>query len=1727
MAADTTGDIDTLTDVDPTTGLSPETQKQIEEARAGLPPETRQKIDALTPVPSALSRTRDKGTSVLAPLTLTVPKEPEKPAPEEKSSPVPAPADKPSARAQGEIFGRQTIFHYNYDGSRDKEDPGSTGFFGTNLDDPALIGAAIPVDILEAQFGKFTQKLPDGTYTKLNTPEASEVISRIMHSHVLATKPDGTKVEIPIVDIQGSYKNWHRVIDLTLGAANALGIKDDSYIGYSIVAGDGTMLNADAAWSDTSPLATFFQQHGKDFPGFSSKQALDAAKAGIAPDMPQEDYERAMRDPNGKAELAKHKEAPKSPGQQLASIENTPYFGLSNDELTKKVYSDLVRQNKIDPAKTDLNEIRSKLFPNPGISESIGELFQDSDFWRAAKPRASAAVHEVSGQFYAAASASGRLDDLLFKSIPGAEAFRQKADQFFKDRFGGHNYFRELTDYVQGWLAQAQKGQEQGVQSDVERARKFEKTLPGKIGGVVGGATGGFAANLPILVPGAPIKSAATVAALFEGGSRFSQAAQKGQSDAFLQGITAAGMGAGNRYLMESPLGRWATGFWFSIANASEDQLGKWLRGEKSDPQETAIRGFVDFASGWLLAHSAPKEPFRRTAVAGELTSAQKERAALRAQVLGPEVSEELAWHEPGPIVSRLQRRTTFTPGELSLAVGEMPSGITTSELARTARMIEPPAAKGLREVHVADPEEAFKERKASMIRAEVRSMQEAKENGDSVKATQHGNRALSLLNGDEQQKLARDTIRFTEKLASNHSEPGAKDSPLTPGEKQMLSHFTGLGDVETLEERPLDVETEAREHFTPEGSQKNGDNDPTKEASLYSGVDIYKWLKEHPEVSKAAEFAERMRIETPETQEAKLYSGLSPAPVVRAIRAGMETVGKSKLVRQIKGEFAPEQLGRDPARMAAIAKGRTSEAKYAGTNIPYEIAHSMRIDRVLRDGEKVGRRIDYFSRFSRAKLRDMLIAHEKGLSTGNAVADVLFKFHDAVYKALEFLEKRAGIQYNAREWYIYHLFKDDQQKAAFEQYYNKLVSSDPRFTHGRALPTWEDVFKAGFEPRYYNPERLLQARIFQSMQALKKIMTLREAEKSGLAFKVDHPGLSDKIKTTWGEPVRAPNGERYYVSPDAQTVLHRAWDQTSLYELPLVGPAFKALSLVKAPTVGLKLGLSFVHARHIALKMNLASFVATIAKAQIHGNLRGQVFMKELERLLSFGHSAHKEVETWQGRRSESTLTPEEKVNLEHAQKAGLDFSMNEERRLQFSEKLAEWLPEAMEKVPPGTRAVIKAGYDTLSRLGMQKFIFGTVVPNVKFSAFLSMRDNLLRNRPDLLQPHKSLELRQELTKIGHEIEARFGEMFYDNLLWRKVYKDLGTSTLLSLGWQLSALRIYGGTVHDTLALAGNALEHGRISRDDLTDRLLFGLSYTALNMVEAGVITYVTDKLFNKGKDPMPKGRDWVFPRVGVDSEGKPKRVAPVEFSRELATLDQHIKDHGNYLAPAGIAGGLYDMARNKLNPVMSTLIQEFENKNFYGQVIRDPTDKPLKQWGDTVLYALQNTFEPISVSAAPGIGQKTGRELTWWDTAMSVLGFPPAAGWTGRTDIENQIVDTFHRLHGSVKTQENIQRGAQWNALRKSLVDKDPHAQAAAQKALADLGVKHPQIKAFETHLRKNPNETYVQHLWKALPASEQIKILKNMSDDERKVYWPLAHKDLRKRYHDDVTKALQAP
>lgn len=127
--------------------------------------------------------------------------------------------------------GRQTVFGLNYDGSLDQGDTG-VGFFRdpvTNRPydtrDSRLVGASLNTGIFNGTIGNRFDK------------NIQAAVSKGQYK-VQVTTDDGKSLVMPMTDV-GPAGWTGNAVDLTKGAADALGIKDNSIVNYQVIGPDG------------------------------------------------------------------------------------------------------------------------------------------------------------------------------------------------------------------------------------------------------------------------------------------------------------------------------------------------------------------------------------------------------------------------------------------------------------------------------------------------------------------------------------------------------------------------------------------------------------------------------------------------------------------------------------------------------------------------------------------------------------------------------------------------------------------------------------------------------------------------------------------------------------------------------------------------------------------------------------------------------------------------------------------------------------------------------------------------------------------------------------------------------------------------------------------------------------------------------------------------------------------------------------------------------------------------------------------------------------------------------------------------------------------------------------------------------------------------------------------------------------------------------------------------
>lgn len=219
--------------------------------------------------------------------------------------------------------------------------------------------------------------------------------------------------------------------------------------------------------------------------------------------------------------------------------------------------------------------------------------------------------------------------------------------------------------------------------------------------------------------------------------------------------------------------------------------------------------------------------------------------------------------------------------------------------------------------------------------------------------------------------------------------------------------------------------------------------------------------------------------------------------------------------------------------------------------------------------------------------------------------------------------------------------------------------------------------------------------------------------------------------------------------------------------------------------------------------------------------------------------------------------------------------------------------------------------------------------IPRVKLGAFLDIADASRQKLPLDASP---AQIQRAYEQAWDSIDNRFGQLVHDNLFWNRTAADLAQVGTRSVGWNLGTLREIGGAMVDAL-------------RGKVTPRVLYSFSLP----VYAGLIGAIYMYL-HTGQMPSTV-RDYYYPPNGLkDSKGRADRVALPTYMKDLFAYSDH---------PV-------TTLEHKASPLVSLAFDLGTNRDYFGDMIRNPDDSASRQWMQNGTYALRQ-FQPFSIQQA----------------------------------------------------------------------------------------------------------------------------------------------------------------
>lgn len=809
----------------------------------------------------------------------------------------------------------------------------------------------------------------------------------------------------------------------------------------------------------------------------------------------------------------------------------------------------------------------------------------------------------------------------------------------------------------------------------------------------------------------------------------------------------------------------------------------------------------------------------------------------------------------------------------------------------------------------------------------------------------------------------------------------------------------------------------------------------------------------------------------------------LRQVPILAKIEREL-TTSFDQLIRAV----SPETLG---------AKARSAAAALAA-NMSKQMQHDAQ-----NTFRAEGRRSYWNSRTSEAQMSFI-----DGLERGATFTDPIYQRAAENWKmrsrALYEREKDLVKAYEPRDNYAPHMFEDAEGVSRFLGKKFGAKWGEPSFLKDRAFALYSQAIKEGFKPKYTNPEDLMLAREHASEIAIMRAETLRDLEKMGLARKIK-PGEARPSSTLMLDEHewKSPSGDRYMVHPDANQILHNAFNTPSLWTMPgAVGAAFRGTMGLKNILVPIKLALSLFHPLHVAT-IDTATAMRRAAKGLFAGTTSPARFLVELGKALIgkelIGETAatvaggvlgmkpsggYRILNVWRGMVPDKDLTSADRLALQFIGEGGFVPEMSREHKNNAIVKFKDALQQRSLTTPfKAPFAIIEAA---------QKPMFQVWIPSLKAASYIRDAQKALEVDPSLLKDTQ--KRREAFRQIAKSVDNNYGEMAYNTLFWNRWVKDLGVVSSLSMGWVLGFIRTHGGAMVETakFVVSKESLKD-TVKRGDL-DHALYAGFYLANGALLAGLTGWALS-----GKPPS-EWRDYVYPRSGEKNpDGTDARLNTMLFSREYAAIALHSQQEG-------IIKGLGQYFANKANPVIGMGKGLVTGKDFFDREVSDPNSPAYMQLQQRLAWAFKESL-PISLTS---ISKTKGTGKDW---ALGIAGFSPAPKYATESSTEAAIRNTYSTYNKTVVPYERAQYSEEAKQLKDAIRSGDGEAY---RTKLLEMKDKYHLSPADIVKLRQTAKSDPTLGMFKRLTADQQLQIMKNMTPEETTKYRPLLNQKARVQF-----------
>lgn len=764
----------------------------------------------------------------------------------------------------------------------------------------------------------------------------------------------------------------------------------------------------------------------------------------------------------------------------------------------------------------------------------------------------------------------------------------------------------------------------------------------------------------------------------------------------------------------------------------------------------------------------------------------------------------------------------------------------------------------------------------------------------------------------------------------------------------QLLKGISGKNQLEKMRNSGYDG---IRWEYT------KSDGTSTTETQLFNKQAVYSTPKPTPE---------QMQAKTTAPASVTLRSGIDPGVqqfIEQDIKPTVKQVGE--IAKEGKGIISPAYSSDESLSAADKVRG----AKAAAVNA-YDIERAKNADTAK-----------FFSQFKDEENVANIAEYERTGKFKNApegYSEYYRKTTDEAHKIISEITKNpvGYIDNYVRRQFKFDTPLDESKAQTYISNKTRTLSGSKSVLRQRTfdIPIDEALNEMraqgiNVQPKFTNPELIRQSTIGNAVE-LKAYDTLKKSLKKNKlikfvsgrgkipegmvklddpAFKVFFPGEDFKV-----------NGN-YYANADVAKVLNNAVSR-GLEDSKI----FRGFRQVSNGLNQYQLGLSGFHATFTAIDSSISDLAlgmkqlsegrfkegtTSIARSAIPGVSSIRSYIKGDEFLKALKDT-----------NPEAVKVLEDKFNP-----GGGRLSLDSSYRIKAYENMVNAFKEG--NLIGGVARIPGAIIEKVAGPLMQK-----AIPKVKIGTYLDLVSEVDKR----MEGAKPAERARAYAQAWDSIDNRFGQLVYDNLFWNKVTKDLAMVSTRSVGWNLGTIREFGGAALDILKGRG------------FTDRA----AYAVATPIYVGMLGAIYHYL-HTGQAPKTL-KDYFEPENGViDKFGNHVRIRLPTYMRDVTGYAQD---------PLGTL-------MHKTSPGINIVSELATNRDYYGDLIRNPDDPISKQLEQSGQYVLSQ-LEPFSIQNLTKTNQE---KANLEQKAESFAGVTQAPAKDIQSPEQQKLYKDYRQIYG----------------------------------------------------------------------------------------------------------------